>query len=1088
MRYNVVISAAWILCACLLAPWSSAGVAAVPADEAGAGAGEGGGARALEVGGPELQSVSLSLERGQRALSLGKRHLFEGTLSLEVDGAALVRGRDFLVDCATGTVLLRRTFPNGANLVARFRCLPFEVDEVYSPPQVGEGARREGAAGGAPEGPDPGGGQRGVTRNLRGADRDEGAGTALTVGGSKRLSFELGSGRDLTVSQSLDLDITGKVGSDVEVKAVLSDRNLPVLPDGNTQTLEELDEVFVKVTSPSLGATFGDYTLSGPPSQFGRFSRTVEGVEASAHMGGQAVKVATASPRGRFSSMELLGEEGKQGPYYVLESGEGQATIVPGSEKVWLDGELLRRGAAADYTVDYAAGTVTFTSARPITKDSRITVDYEHSTDVYKRSLHTVMASSSAGPLELSASYVLERDDGNSAAAGGISDEQKSELARIGDSYTEEAPPDTSSGEEAALPPRPPSSHEVVDVAVSFAPSEALSFETEIGVSDLDLNTFSGLDDSDNKGTAYSLRARLSPRGLSVGGRALGAFEMSASHRSMESSFATMGRTDPALDYYKWNLPAEALGGGERRSELSMSYRPWGGMAVGADLGRLSLDGGASSRLAGVSSSIGGPRGYLVKWERAETEGALSEGGASRRDRGLARLRWAFGPVAPRFEVEKERLRDGGGENGSDYTVVGGGVKTSISAVSAGASVSVRDDYALTDGARSRETSAVTQSYGLSYRDGPTLGLDGRYSLRAVSVDSTGARLNTYVAFFDGTGRGLKGALGWRGTYEVTSTDEGPRTVVFVGPGKGHYDSGGRYVGIGDYELSDEAGDGRLSSRVTLSFSSEMDWGRAVRPGDPAALDKVMSAIRWSGQYRIEEHTREAVASPSRILRPGSYMNPDDVIRGNSLLRQDIEIFPRAALLTPRLRYEVRNRLQNPTGNAASGTRLRIMSIKLRSRALSRTTLHAEQVWGRSSSLGSSDAEGETLLRRTSETRTSVVFRPGAAALLSLGSSYLTDRTRTGAEGARWEIEPSARFSRPGVASLEAGCKWARASRGNSRSYDQLLGWLGDRVEYNLSGQVGLGRGLTLVATLRATGIEWSDLSHYMKMEMRALF
>ena len=71
---------------------------------------------------------------------------------------------------------------------------------------------------------------------------------------------------------------------------------------------------------------------------------------------------------------------------------------------------------------------------------------------------------------------------------------------------------------------------------------------------------------------------------------------------------------------------------------------------------------------------------------------------------------------------------------------------------------------------------------------------------------------------------------------------------------------------------------------------------------------------------------------------------------------------------------------------------------------------------------------------------------------------------------------------------MEAGVKLARADRGDAGSYDQQLGWLGDRVEYSISGQVGLGAGLTLIGSVRATGIEWSDLSHYMRMEMRALF
>src|SRR5204863_481541 len=78
---------------------------------------------------------------------------------------------------------------------------------------------------------------------------------------------------------------------------------------------------------------------------------------------------------------------GKQGPYLLPD--EGGATgrpVVPGSERVWLDGERLSRGEAADYSMDDDRGRLTFTSRRPITSASRIAVDYEVANTAYRRS------------------------------------------------------------------------------------------------------------------------------------------------------------------------------------------------------------------------------------------------------------------------------------------------------------------------------------------------------------------------------------------------------------------------------------------------------------------------------------------------------------------------------------------------------------------------------------------------------------------------------------------------------------------------------------------------------------------------------
>lgn len=1023
-------------------------------------------------GGLPVDSVSIALEPGQSMLSLGVRFISAGSVSLSADGRELSLNREYMVDYASGTVLLRKSFPLGAKITAKFSYLPFDLEDVYgsswslSGPAGGQ--RRPGRAAMV-----PGAQER--------AERPDAA--ALRVGGSKRLAFEFGSGRDLTVSQSLDLDIAGKVGRDVEVRAVLSDRNLPLMPEGNTQTLEELDEVYVKVTSPSVKATFGDYTLTGPPTEFGRLNRTVEGVEASAIRGEQEIQVATASPRGRFESVELVGEEGKQGAYFIGGADGRGATIVPGSEKVWIDGEQVRRGAAADYTIDYASGAITFTSARPITKDSRITIDYEYSHEEYRRSLYSVAGRTTKGALGITAAYAVEKDDRNSALNGSITDEDKTRFEHLGDSAADGALPDTSgSGGQAPLT-RPPISHEFVSVAVAYSPWSPLSMKTEMALSDFDLNTFSGRDDSNNKGTAYSFRADLSPHALSFSGMTLGHVEAAASVRRTQESFVSMGRLSPAMDYDRWNLPATAMGGGENRTELSMKYRPGGAFSVTADVGRLSLDGGGASNVTRLSSSAEGPRGYLIKWERADVTGPGEAPSASKRDRGLARLRWAVGPVAPTVEAETEKRRVGSA-SGTDYTRVGGEIKAGAGGLTGLAAVYFRQDFDITAETRARESNAVTQSYGLSYRGDSKLGLDGRYSLRSLSVDSTGARLNTYVAHFEGVGGGLKGALGWRGNYEVTSTDEGPRTTVFVGPGKGHYDADGRYAGVGDYELDEDNSKAGLSSRATMNLSSDLDWGRVQQGEKQGGVLRVLSALRWSGLYRLEEHTRAAIAAPSMIFKPASYMNPGDVIRGTSMTRHDLELLPRGRVLSPRLRYEVRKRLQSSGLDAFSGATSRTVALRLRSRAITGATVEGEQVWGRSST----DGALVPGLRETSETKAGIMIRPGPTTNFSLRSSYLLDRSVDAGSGARWEIEPGAGFSKPGIVSVEARCKWARADREGAPSYDQLLGWLGDRVEYSLSGQVGLGAGLTILGTLRASGLEWNNLSHYFKMEMRALF
>jgi hypothetical protein len=262
---------------------------------------------------------------------------------------------------------------------------------------------------------------------------------AILFSGLKTFSVEMGTNRDATLEQSLDLTVRGRIAGDVELAATLSDRQLPFEPDGSSRELEDLDKIALSIRAPKAEATMGDFALEGIPGEFARMSRQLEGVRGFARTGDTRWNVAAAGAKGERRSLEFRGEEGRQGPYALLARtwDRDQSGIVSGSEVIWLDGSRMRRGADEDYVMDYGAGTLTFTVRRPITAQSRIAVDFEAASSRYKRTLYAATSQGGlrgAGAWHLS--YVSEGDDSGSPLGAELTSQDREALSQLGDSAT----------------------------------------------------------------------------------------------------------------------------------------------------------------------------------------------------------------------------------------------------------------------------------------------------------------------------------------------------------------------------------------------------------------------------------------------------------------------------------------------------------------------------------------------------------------------------------------------------------------------------------------------------------------------------
>ncbi|MCH8566613.1 MAG: hypothetical protein LAT67_00060 [Balneolales bacterium] len=261
--------------------------------------------------------------------------------------------------------------------------------------------------------------------------------TNIQRSGSITRGITVGTNQDASLESGLRFELSGNITDDIEIIASLTDQSTPIQPDGTTQNLREFDRVFIQLSHRQGQLQLGDVDVALDRSDFARINRRLQGAEVQLSLDSYGDwQAAAAVVRGRFRAMTFSGLNGVQGPYRLTGSNNETFIIVlAGTERVWLNGQLLTRGEENDYVIDYALGEITFTNRRMIGTDSRITVDFQYVTQEYNRTLittETEHAELLGGRLAVGASFIRESDSRSLNAEEGLTDEELRILREAG--------------------------------------------------------------------------------------------------------------------------------------------------------------------------------------------------------------------------------------------------------------------------------------------------------------------------------------------------------------------------------------------------------------------------------------------------------------------------------------------------------------------------------------------------------------------------------------------------------------------------------------------------------------------------------
>ena len=256
------------------------------------------------------------------------------------------------------------------------------------------------------------------------------------ISGSKSIGVSAGNSQDFDLNQTLKIQVQGEPVEGLTLIGSISDKAQPQV-GGLSSSLEDIETVSLLAQGKNFSVSIGDINYKNNWGGIADISKRLKGVEANLAYDRFWSRAAVSGVKGRFKTVEFSASEGLSGPYDLKSDNGSRISIVAGTERVYLDGRLLRAGASEDYIIDYGLGQITFTPQIILTSNSRIHVDYEYLDQSYRRNLYSVEMGGWLSPqiLKLDVGFLELSDSRSNPVDLSLSNDDIATLESVGDDF-----------------------------------------------------------------------------------------------------------------------------------------------------------------------------------------------------------------------------------------------------------------------------------------------------------------------------------------------------------------------------------------------------------------------------------------------------------------------------------------------------------------------------------------------------------------------------------------------------------------------------------------------------------------------------